>query len=66
MATKKTEKAEQTEAVEPSESELLVQALQGLQQQINGQTPTERADGQLSTALALRALYARLGATLSE
>ena len=37
METKKTEmKAEQTEAAEPSESELLVQALIGVQQQLAG------------------------------
>lgn len=63
MATKKTE---QTESTEPSESELLVQALIGVQQQLDGATPTEREAGRDATHTALRALYARLGATLSE
>jgi len=63
MATKKTEKAD---AAEPSELELLVQAIQGVQQQISGATPTEREAGQAATHTALRGLYARLGATLSE
>lgn len=63
VATKKTEKAESTE---PTESELLVQALQGLQQQLDGATPTEREDGRDATYRAIRDLYARLGATLSE
>lgn len=63
MATKKTEKPE---AAEPSESELFLQAVQGLTQQINGQTPTERDAGRDATHRAIRDLYARLGATLSE
>jgi len=63
MATKKTEKAD---AAEPSELELLVQAIQGVQQQISGATPTEREAGQAATHQAVKALYARLGATLSE
>lgn len=63
MATKRTE---QTEAAGPSELELLVQALQGVQQQLDGATPTEREAGQAATHQAVKALYARLGATLSE
>lgn len=63
MATKKAEKPEQAP---PTESELLVQAIQGLQAQIIGATPTEREAGKDATHTALRALYACLGATLSE
>ena len=66
MATKKTEKAESTDVAEPTESELIVQAIQGLQAQIIGATPTEREAGKDATHTALRGLYARLGATLAE
>ena len=63
MATKKTEKPE---VPEKSETELIVDALLGLQQQVNGTHPETRGVGQLATARALKALYARLGATLHE